>query len=321
MDNSNIFKLADNYLKLAKKYNKPRKGMKSRWSTKYKRSIDCNNPKGFSQKAYCARKRRGGSYKSDVNDLEWLDKATAKFKEVAQQVSNTVQQKIEDLKKSYQEGKLLPKEVQKAVEVVKEEGKEKLQEIKENLPLAKPEEEKLTTTTTIPDVDNEIENFQVDLERQFNPQPPIKGDYNSSGGFGVAKPDGRTHDGVDLRSPSGGGTPVYPIEAGKVTKITSEESGENKLGGNSVTIEHLDGEHKSYYAHLQDVHVNVGDMVDKDTSIGTIGNTGNAKHTAPHVHLTVTRSGTKVDPATLFYVPPYSDFDHKTERLWAEPQV
>lgn len=43
--------------------NKPRKGMKSRWSVKYKRSINCNSPKGFSQKAYCARKRRGGHYK------------------------------------------------------------------------------------------------------------------------------------------------------------------------------------------------------------------------------------------------------------------
>jgi hypothetical protein len=48
---------------LIKESNKPRKGMKSRWSVKYKRSIDCNNPKGFSQKAYCARKRRGGKYK------------------------------------------------------------------------------------------------------------------------------------------------------------------------------------------------------------------------------------------------------------------
>ena len=24
------------------------------WSDKYKKSIDCNNPKGFSQKAHCA---------------------------------------------------------------------------------------------------------------------------------------------------------------------------------------------------------------------------------------------------------------------------
>lgn len=45
-------------------YNKPRKGMKSRWSVKYKKSIDCNNPRGFSQIQYCKRKRRGGDYKS-----------------------------------------------------------------------------------------------------------------------------------------------------------------------------------------------------------------------------------------------------------------
>jgi len=46
-------------------YNKPRKGMKRRWSTKYKKSINCNSKNlGFSQKQYCKRKRRGGHYKS-----------------------------------------------------------------------------------------------------------------------------------------------------------------------------------------------------------------------------------------------------------------
>lgn len=44
-------------------YNKPRAGGKKRWSVKYKKSIDCNNPKGFSQKQYCKRKRKGGNYK------------------------------------------------------------------------------------------------------------------------------------------------------------------------------------------------------------------------------------------------------------------
>ena len=44
-------------------YNKPRKEMKRRWSLKYKRSIDCNNPKGFSQINFCKRKKRGGKYK------------------------------------------------------------------------------------------------------------------------------------------------------------------------------------------------------------------------------------------------------------------
>lgn len=44
------------------KYNKPRSGMKSRWSIKYKKSIDCKNPKGFSQKQYCKRKSREYKY-------------------------------------------------------------------------------------------------------------------------------------------------------------------------------------------------------------------------------------------------------------------
>jgi hypothetical protein len=47
------------------------------WSDKYKRSIDCNNPKGFSQRAHCqGRKKRmneeggmvGGSPTVNVGD-------------------------------------------------------------------------------------------------------------------------------------------------------------------------------------------------------------------------------------------------------------
>lgn len=47
---------------LSEKRNAPRAGMKRRWSLKYKRSIDCTHPKGFSQKNYCKRQRRGGKY-------------------------------------------------------------------------------------------------------------------------------------------------------------------------------------------------------------------------------------------------------------------
>ena len=51
-------------LKLAKKnYNKYKKGTRrvkkttlKKWSDKYKKSIDCKNPKGFSQKQYCKYK-------------------------------------------------------------------------------------------------------------------------------------------------------------------------------------------------------------------------------------------------------------------------
>lgn len=35
-----------------------------KWSRSYKRSINCSNPQGFSQKQYCKRQKRGGGYKS-----------------------------------------------------------------------------------------------------------------------------------------------------------------------------------------------------------------------------------------------------------------
>ena len=64
LDESGFYNEADNeFIKLSK-YNAPRKNMKSRWSVKRKRAIDCNNPKGFSAKQYCKRKRSGGKYKS-----------------------------------------------------------------------------------------------------------------------------------------------------------------------------------------------------------------------------------------------------------------
>ena len=48
---------------LQNEYNEPREGMENRWSMKYKKSINCNNPKGFSQKNFCKRKKRGGKYR------------------------------------------------------------------------------------------------------------------------------------------------------------------------------------------------------------------------------------------------------------------
>jgi len=53
-------------------YNKPRSGEKKRWSVSYKRGIDCSNPKGFSQKQYCKRKRRGGHYKTESINLDHI---------------------------------------------------------------------------------------------------------------------------------------------------------------------------------------------------------------------------------------------------------
>lgn len=50
--------------------------MKSRWSLKYKRSINCSSPRGFSQKNYCKRQKRGGNYlegfKEYLNEINYL---------------------------------------------------------------------------------------------------------------------------------------------------------------------------------------------------------------------------------------------------------
>lgn len=58
---------------LFESYNRPRSGGKKRWSVKYKKKIDCSNPKGFSQKQYCKRKKIGGDYKTEsIQNYEHL---------------------------------------------------------------------------------------------------------------------------------------------------------------------------------------------------------------------------------------------------------
>ena len=45
----------------------------TKWSDKRKKSIDCNNPKGFSEKAHCASKKMvgGGLAKSQQSLKDW----------------------------------------------------------------------------------------------------------------------------------------------------------------------------------------------------------------------------------------------------------
>jgi hypothetical protein len=43
-----------------------------KWSDKYKRSINCNNPKGFSQKAHCAgRRKKSETKEGEINERCW----------------------------------------------------------------------------------------------------------------------------------------------------------------------------------------------------------------------------------------------------------
>jgi hypothetical protein len=50
-----------------------------------------------------------------------------------------------------------------------------------------------------------------------------------------------------------------------------------------------------YFAHLQDLKVVEGMYVSKGDTIGTVGNSGNARTTAPHLHFGIYKSG-PIDP-------------------------
>lgn len=81
-----------------------------KWSNKYKRSIDCSNPKGFSQKAHCAarrkRKSHGKTSSRPVHEGKQMASKTPRAKTIVDGVIKTLMSKgrsrdeaIADLKK------------------------------------------------------------------------------------------------------------------------------------------------------------------------------------------------------------------------------
>jgi peptidoglycan LD-endopeptidase LytH len=97
----------------------------------------------------------------------------------------------------------------------------------------------------------------------------------------------RTHQGIDIFAPRG--TPVVAAAAGWVSSAST-----NPLGGNVVWIRTSRGQ-SHYYAHLDQQRVGAGTHVREGEPIGTVGNTGNARTTAPHLHFGIYRGGA-IDP-------------------------
>lgn len=157
-------------------------------------------------------------------------------------------------------------------------------------------------------------SLQIDMGKGSGKfQAPIKGSWNSSGGYDESskRPNGRTgHKGVDLRVPAG--TPVYPMTEGVVSNV-----GTDPIGGNIVTVQHPNNI-KSYYAHLSTVKVQKGDKVDMNTVLGAVGDTGNAKGTFPHCHFQVWKDGVITNPANFFSVPKYTNLtkEEKANGPW-----
>ncbi len=87
--------------------------------------------------------------------------------------------------------------------------------------------------------------------------------------------DQRVHTGTDIAAPMG--TPVLAALTGKVLLA-------DFLGGYgmAVALEHGQGSQQTLYAHLSELFVKPGQVVQKGAVIGRVGTTGNS--TGPHLH-------------------------------------
>jgi murein DD-endopeptidase MepM/ murein hydrolase activator NlpD len=100
------------------------------------------------------------------------------------------------------------------------------------------------------------------------------------------------HNGIDLKAPLG--TPIYPIASGIVT-----ETQQYPKGGITCKISHENGKVTSYYAHMSQLKVSIGQKITPQTIIGLVGDTGNAKGRGAHLHYEVKINGSHVDPFSI----------------------
>lgn len=97
----------------------------------------------------------------------------------------------------------------------------------------------------------------------------------------------RRHEGVDIFAPRG--TPVVASMHGRITRVQ-----ETPLGGRVVWLRTRVG--SLYYAHLERQLVQRGERVQPGDTLGTVGNTGNARTTPPHLHFGIYTGAGAVDP-------------------------
>jgi peptidoglycan LD-endopeptidase LytH len=103
--------------------------------------------------------------------------------------------------------------------------------------------------------------------------------------WGFPRTNNRRHEGTDVFAPMG--TPVLAPTDAVVADLDPVDrfDGRRDLGGITVSLEH--GRHRYYLAHLDAIapDLQVGDEVAAGTVVGSVGRTGNARGTPPHLHL------------------------------------
>ncbi|MFZ1528045.1 MAG: M23 family metallopeptidase [Ferruginibacter sp.] len=104
----------------------------------------------------------------------------------------------------------------------------------------------------------------------------------------------RKHEGIDIMAAKG--SPVLAVADGIIDYVEEDE-----LGGKVISLKPFGRSFSVYYAHLDKQLVSDGQRVKKGQQIGTVGNTGNARNTVPHLHFGIyLKNGSATDP--LVYV-------------------
>lgn len=102
--------------------------------------------------------------------------------------------------------------------------------------------------------------------------------------FSQARSEGRVHDAIDIIAPRG--TEVLAAAPGKVEKLFLSDR-----GGKTIYVRSPDQRWIYYYAHLDAYRPGIaeGELVAAGERLGSVGSTGNADPSAPHLHFAVHR--------------------------------
>ncbi|CAN0455088.1 unnamed protein product, partial [Phaeothamnion confervicola] len=108
---------------------------------------------------------------------------------------------------------------------------------------------------------------------------PVNGEHTYTDDFGAPRHQGR-HEGVDIMAARG--TPLLAVDSGSIVRMSRIDTG---LGGISLWLERSDGT-QYFYAHMKAIAegLDVGSRVGVGQVIGSVGNTGDARYGATHLH-------------------------------------
>jgi hypothetical protein len=126
-------------------------------------------------------------------------------------------------------------------------------------------------------------------QNNAGPAWPLRGEITTH--FGVPhRPYQHTHTGLDITDHQPAGvTPIKPFRPGRVIDAVHSRYGL----GNHVIVDHGNGV-TSVYGHLHSITVQVGQLVDLNTTLGFEGTTGLS--TGTHLHFEIRVNGQAADP-------------------------